>query len=179
MSVGSIGSASNIWSLMEMLGMSSTDSSSSTTPFSLDNRTQQDNSASQPRDACGGMFSSEIMMLLMVLQQGMGSDCGASNDATSGISGVSGSQGVNGSQWTDRLADGILSRVDTDHSGGISRSEMESLAQSGGGTADQAASIFTALDTDADGSVSRDEIASGIKHAIESVQASLVGQAMA
>jgi Ca2+-binding EF-hand superfamily protein len=121
------------------------------------------------------------MMLLMAIQQGTGSDTNSttSSDSTaSGISGISDSILPAPPSLADDIASDITSTVDSDGSGGISKNEMETFAQSSGGTTDEADQIFSALDANSDGSVSATEIADNIKRLMETMQATMAGQAL-
>jgi Ca2+-binding EF-hand superfamily protein len=76
----------------------------------------------------------------------------------------------------DGVASDIMSQVDTDGSGGISKSELETFAQSNGGTTGQADSILSSLDSDSDGLVSKTEVSDAFKRFMETMQTSMVSQ---
>ena len=113
---------------------------------------------------------------------GTGTDSGC----VSGVSGTSSTQAAppqshhahGHGHGAKHMAENIMSQVDSDGSGDISQSEMEGFAQSNGGTTDQADSVFSALDSNSDGSLTTNEVTSGIKKLMETMQASMVGQAI-
>ncbi|WP_367141993.1 EF-hand domain-containing protein [Rhodoplanes sp.] len=67
----------------------------------------------------------------------------------------------------------MFSSIDTDGDGSISKSEMESLATSSGGTTDQADSVVSSLDSDSDGSVSQAELAKSLKSMFDTLASSM------
>ena len=87
----------------------------------------------------------------------------------SGISGVGGAS----SAWPEmssaraQMKDRLFSKVDTDGSGSVDKSELQSMlddiAKKTGATAQSADALFGKLDTDGDGSISKDELDAGMK----------------
>jgi|GEM_PF-2546088 len=74
-----------------------------------------------------------------------------------------------------QLASDVLSKIDSDSSGGISLDELTSAFQSSGSTNSSNSTsdiqqLFSKLDTDSDGNVSKDELSSGFQQALGDIQ---------
>ena len=110
-----------------------TDSTSTnSTSSSTDSTTSASNIDNSLTGSGKGDLSAQILGLLMMMQN---------DPSTSGSTANSTST----SSSTDPLAK-LVSAIDTDGDGSITKSEMESYITAKGGTADQADSLFSALD---------------------------------
>lgn len=74
-----------------------------------------------------------------------------------------GHHGPHGPPPADQVAADMLSAVDSDKDGSVSKSELESYATKAGGSTDNADKAFAALDTDGNGSVTQSEMEAAIK----------------
>ena len=83
--------------------------------------------------------------------------------ATVKAGGHHGHHGPHGPPPADQVAADMLSAVDSDKDGSVSKSELESYATKAGGSTDNADKAFAALDTDGNGSVTQSEMEAAIK----------------
>jgi len=165
--IGSYGAGSPSQLLAALLSkldstQSATNATSTNSTSSSTDSTVSDSSTDNSLTGSGkGDLSAQILGLLMMMQN----DPNASGSATSSTS-------TSSSTSADPLAK-LVSAIDTDGDGSITKSEMESYitgkgGTGKGGTAGQADSLFSALDQNGSESLTQTQLASDLQNASQS-----------
>jgi Ca2+-binding EF-hand superfamily protein len=107
-----------------------------------------------------GNLSDQILGLLMMMKN----DPSMSQTATNSNSTSTSSTSISATSLSDPLSN-LISAIDTDGDGSISKSEMESYIESKGGTQSQTDALFSALDQNGSGSLTKAQLASDLQNA--------------